>query len=138
MIEARITVTPADGTTRREPWRLVTSLPDPDPDPDRYPARELTDLYHRRWQIETAYFSIEATVLDGRVLRSRSIDGIDQEGYGLLTAYQALIRTADDALTKHHPRRGPNAGKHPQQTQIYTLTIDIQIMENGRASRRRS
>ncbi|MFB6783539.1 transposase [Streptomyces sp. NPDC056352] len=68
-------------------------------DPVRYPAAELVDLYHRRWQAETTYFSIKATMLDGRVLRSRSIDGLDQEVYALLTAYQALIRAGDDALT---------------------------------------
>ncbi|MFD8378415.1 hypothetical protein ACFV2X_07665 [Streptomyces sp. NPDC059679] len=33
------------------------------------------------------------------VLRSRSIDGLHQEVYALLTAYQALIRACDDALT---------------------------------------
>ena len=94
VIEAWITVTLADGTTRREPWRLVTSLLDA----ERYPARELIDLYHRRWQVETTYFSIKATMLDGRVLRSRSIPGLDQEVYALLTAYQALIRAAADAV----------------------------------------
>lgn len=198
MIEAWITVTLADGTTRSEPWRLVTSLLDA----DRYPARELVDLYHRRWQAETTYFSIKATMLDGRVLRSRSIPGLDQEVYALLTTYQALIRAADDAVctrpgatmerisftvlleaaadqvtlaadifpkpatpltgaigravlnalvpatprwrvkarTRKNPtsKYGPNAGKHPQQTQAYTLAVDIQTMENGLASRRRS
>jgi hypothetical protein len=94
VVEAWITVTLADGTTRREPWRLVTSLLDA----ERYPARELVDLYHRRWQAETSYFSIKATMLDGRVLRSRSISGLDQEVYALLTAYQALIRAAADAV----------------------------------------
>lgn len=38
-------------------------------------------------------------MLDGRVLRSRSVDGLDQEVYALLTTYQALIRAGDDALT---------------------------------------
>lgn len=38
-------------------------------------------------------------MLDSRVLRSRSIDGLDQEVYALLTTYQALIRAGDDALT---------------------------------------
>ncbi|WP_406275946.1 hypothetical protein OH779_02265 [Actinacidiphila glaucinigra] len=38
-------------------------------------------------------------MLDGRVLRSRSIDGLDQGVYALLTAYQALVRAGDDALT---------------------------------------
>ncbi|MFC6054111.1 transposase, partial [Streptomyces pratens] len=95
VIEAALTVTLADGTVRTEQWRLITNLLDP----VRYPAAELVDLYHRRWEAETTYFSIKATMLDGRVLRSRSTDGLDQEVYALLTAYQALIRAGNDALT---------------------------------------
>ncbi|MFE0644573.1 transposase [Streptomyces sp. NPDC058877] len=68
------------------------------PDADRYPAHELVDLYHRRWQVETTYFSIKTTLLDGRVLRSRNLQDLDQEVYALLTAYHTLIRTAGDAL----------------------------------------
>lgn len=94
VIEAWVTITLADGTTRREPWRLVTSLLDH----EHYPARELVTVYHRRWQVETTYFSIKATMLDGRVLRSRSVPGLDQEVYALLTAYQALIRAAADTV----------------------------------------
>jgi hypothetical protein len=95
VVEAWVTVTLADGTVHREQWRLITSLLDH----TRHPARELVDLYHERWQAETTYFSIKATMLDGRVLRSRSISGIDQEVFALLTAYQALIRAAGDAVT---------------------------------------
>ncbi|MGW3660989.1 IS4 family transposase [Streptomyces sp. NPDC005151] len=92
VIEASMTVTLTDGTVRTEQWRLLTSLLDH----QHYPARELIDLYHERWQSETTYFSIKATLLDGRVLRSRSLTGIDQEVYALLTTYQALIRAAAD------------------------------------------
>jgi Insertion element 4 transposase N-terminal/Transposase DDE domain len=95
VIEAAVTITLADGTARREQWRLVTSLLDP----ARHPARELVALYHERWQAETTYYSIKATILDGRVLRSRTVTGIDQETYALLTVYQALIRAAADTLT---------------------------------------
>jgi hypothetical protein len=197
VIKAWVTVTLADGTMWCEPWRLVTSLLDA----ERYPANELVDLYHRRWQVETTYFSIKATMLDGRVLRSRSVPGLDQEVYALLATYQALIRTASDAVaTRPHlsgerisftvllnaaadqvttasgifppepvvlvgaigravlndllptgrrqrvkarsrknptSKYGPNAGKHPQQTQTYTLNVQIQIMNDGLASRRR-
>ncbi|MFE6692317.1 transposase [Streptomyces sp. NPDC057743] len=90
-----MTITLADGTVRTQQWRLLTNLLDP----ARYPATELVDLYHRRWQVETVYFSIKATMLDGRVLRSRSTDGLDQEVYALLTTYQALTRADGDALT---------------------------------------
>lgn len=92
VIEAAITITLADGTTRTEQWRLLTSLPGH----ARYPARELIALYHERWQAETTYYSIKSTILDGRVLRSRTPPGIDQEIYALLTTYQALIRAAAD------------------------------------------
>ncbi len=92
VIEAVITVTLADGTTRTQQWRLLTSLTDH----ARYPARELIALYHQRWQAETTYYSLKDTILDGRVLRSRTPAGIDQEIYGLLTVYQALIRAAAD------------------------------------------
>jgi hypothetical protein len=37
-------------------------------------------------------------MLDGRVLRSRSLTGLDQEVYALLTTYQALIRAAADTV----------------------------------------
>lgn len=94
IVEAWVTVTWADGTTTREQWRLVTSLLDH----HRYPASELVDLYHRRWQVETTYFSIKETILDGRVLRSQDPAGIEQEVYALLTVYQAIIRMAVDAV----------------------------------------
>ncbi|MFJ9909248.1 transposase [Streptomyces sp. NPDC101152] len=95
VIEAWITVTLADGTRRTELWRLLTNLLDG----DRYPAQELITLYHRRWQAETCYFSLKSTILDGRVLRSRSVPGLEQEIFALLTSYQALIRTAGDITT---------------------------------------
>jgi hypothetical protein len=97
IIEARMTVILADGTRRSELWRLMTSLLDP----ERHPAHELLALYHRRWQVETCYFSLKSTILDGRVLRSRTVPGIEQEVYALLTVYQALARTADDVITAH-------------------------------------
>jgi hypothetical protein len=85
VIEASVTAPLADGTVRIEQWRLLTSLLDP----AAHPAAGLVDLYHERWQSETTYFSIKATMLDGRVLRSRSLTGLDQEVYALLTTYQA-------------------------------------------------
>jgi transposase IS4-like protein/DDE family transposase len=94
VIEAAITLTLEDGTTTTSQWRLLTSLTDW----HRYPAAELVALYHERWQIETTYYSIKETILDGRVLRSRSIPGIDQEVWALLAAYQALIRAAADTI----------------------------------------
>lgn len=95
LIEAWTTVTLADGTRRTELWRLLTTLLDA----ERHPARQLVDLYHQRWQVETCYFSLKSTILDGHVLRSRSVPGIAQEVYALLTVYQALIRIGGDVTT---------------------------------------
>lgn len=94
IIEAWVTITWADGTVSREQWRLVTSLLDH----HRYPASELIELYHRRWQAETTYLSIKSSILDGRVLRSQHPTDIDQEVYALLTVYQSIIRIAVDAV----------------------------------------
>jgi hypothetical protein len=95
VIEALVEVTYADGTVRTEQWRLITSLLDH----TRYPADDLVDLYHRRWQIETTHLSIKSTILDGRVLRSHHPADLDQEVWALLTVYQAIIRITADAIT---------------------------------------
>lgn len=94
VIEALVTVTCADGVVRAQAWRLITNLLDE----RRYPAGELVALYHRRWQVETGYAHLKCTILDGRVLRSHRPEDIAQEMYGLLTAYQAIVRVAMDAL----------------------------------------
>jgi hypothetical protein len=95
MVEAWITATLADGTRRTELWRLLTNLLDP----DHYPAMDLLELCHRRWQAEPCYFSLKSTILDGRVLRSRSVPGLEHEIYALLTTYQSLVRAAGDIAT---------------------------------------
>jgi Insertion element 4 transposase N-terminal/Transposase DDE domain len=94
VIEAVVTITMDDGTRRNEPWRLVTSLLDY----HTYSASELVSLYHERWEIETTYYALKSTILDGRVLRSQCPDGIEQEVYALLTVYQALIMVSVDAI----------------------------------------
>ncbi|WP_107409669.1 IS4 family transposase [Mangrovactinospora gilvigrisea] len=70
-------------------YRLATTLLDH----RRYPAFELVRLYHERWEVESAFFGIKKSMLGRRVLRARTLPGIAQEVYALLTAYQ-LIRTA--------------------------------------------
>lgn len=95
VVEAQMSITYTDGTVRTTTWRLISSLLDD----RRYPATELIDLYHQRWEIETTYYSIKHTILDGRVLRSRRAEDIDQELWALLTVYQAIIRISTDAVT---------------------------------------
>jgi hypothetical protein len=95
VIEAEIQIHCADGPTRTGRYRLLTTLTDH----HRYPARDLVELYHHRWEIETSYLELKSTTLGGRVLRARTPDGITQEVYALLTAYQALRSALTDATT---------------------------------------
>ncbi|WP_331772981.1 IS4 family transposase (plasmid) [Embleya sp. NBC_00888] len=76
VIEYDITVSTSDGDMRTEHIRLVTTLRDA----RVYPADELAELYHRRWEIETAYFSLKVSLRGARtVLRSHVPEGVDQD-----------------------------------------------------------
>jgi hypothetical protein len=84
-------------------YRLATTLLDH----DRYPAAELIQLYHERWEIETAYLELKSSILGGRVLRARTPTGIVQEIYALLVVYQ-LLRTAMADATTTRPDIDPD------------------------------
>lgn len=88
VIEAEVTISTAAGTQAGQ-YRLITTLLDP----HQYPAAEIVELYHQRWEIETTYLELKSSMLGSRVLRARTAAGIDQEIYALLVTYQ-LIRTA--------------------------------------------
>ena len=87
-----------------ETFTLATTLCDP----VRAPARELADLYHRRWQIETAIGALKSGLKgDGVVLRSKTPDGAEQECWALLCAYHAIrdVIVAAATLTDADPLR---------------------------------
>lgn len=102
VVEAEITIATKTGR-RSGSYRLITTLLDP----GRYPAREIVELYHQRWEIETAYLELKSTILGGRVLRARTPPGIEQEVYALLTTYQALRLAMADA-TDSQPGLDPD------------------------------
>jgi len=102
VIDCEITIcTPAGRQTGL--YRLATTLLDP----HRYPAAELITLYHRRWEIETAYLELKSSMLGGRVLRARTPTGVVQEIYALLVVYQ-LLRTAMADATNTQPSTDPD------------------------------
>ena len=105
VIEAEIVVRCAGGPDRAGRYRLLTTLTDH----RRYPATDLVELYHQRWEIETTYLELKSTILGGRVLRARTPDGITQEIYALLVTYQAL-RTAIADATLTQPATPPDRG----------------------------
>ncbi|WP_331758796.1 IS4 family transposase (plasmid) [Nocardia sp. NBC_01377] len=84
-------------------YRLLTTLTDH----DAFPARDLVELYHQRWEIETCYLELKSSILGGRVLRARTPTGIEQELYALLITYQALRSAIADATT-NHPTTSPD------------------------------
>ncbi len=79
-----------------KPQKLVTSLLDP----KRYPASALVEAYHERWELELGYDEIK-TDLPGRreSIRSKTPDGVEQEIWGLLLAYN-LVRVAMERAAK--------------------------------------
>ena len=102
VIEAEITIHTTAGR-RTGVYRLATTLLDH----HRYPAAELIQLYHRRWEIETAYLELKSSILGGRVLRARTPVGIEQELYALLVTYQ-LLRTVMADATASQPELDPD------------------------------
>ena len=92
IIECQITIATTAGR-RTGVYRLATTLLDH----RRYPAFDLVRLYHERWEIESAYYALKKTMLGRRVLRARTMAGIAQEIYALLTAYQAIRIAITDA-----------------------------------------
>jgi hypothetical protein len=94
IIQASITITTSSTSgTHTGSYRLATTLTNH----HHYPAFDLIQLYHQRWEIETAYLELKHTMLGGRVLRSRTPTDIDQEIYALLSTYQALRSAITDA-----------------------------------------
>jgi hypothetical protein len=67
---------------------LLTSLLDP----AAYPAKELVELYHERWETEIGYDELKTHMLERREsIRSRSPAGVRQELWGIAIAYN-LVR----------------------------------------------
>lgn len=62
---------------------LITNLLDP----IKYPALELIDLYHKRWEEEIAFSEWKVLMCKGRVLRSQSPEMVRQEIWGTLIAH---------------------------------------------------
>lgn len=80
-------------------YRLLTTLRDP----TEVTATQLVACYHERWESETAYAELK-THLRGanRILRSQTPDGVAQELYALLIAFQ-IVQITRVAAAVNHP-----------------------------------
>lgn len=75
---------------------LLTSLRDP----KLFPATEIIALYHERWELELGYDEIKTELLDREeTIRSRKPDGVAQELWGILLAYN-LVRLDVTGIAK--------------------------------------
>ncbi|MFU8855224.1 IS4 family transposase, partial [Micromonospora sp. SL1-18] len=93
IIEAHIAATCDNGQHIADSYRLATTLLDHRTDP----AATLVRLYHERWEVESAFYALRHTLLDGLVLRSQDPFGLEQEIWAQLTVYQALRRAMTEA-----------------------------------------
>lgn len=87
-------------TYRRAGFRtrtLVTSLLDP----KLYPAREIAELYHERWELELAYDELKTQTLERcEAIRSQSPDRARQEILGVMIAYNLVRREMEGMALK--------------------------------------
>jgi hypothetical protein len=85
------------------PVRLLTNLMET----RRITAREIAKIYRQRWESEISFDEIKshlATVRHARVktaFRSKSPDGVRQEAFGLLVAYNHIRQVMADAADRH-------------------------------------
>ena len=71
------------------PQTLLTSMIDP----EQYPAVEVAALYHERWEIELGYDEAKTHMLERQeALRSKKAEGVRQEIWGILLAYNLVRR----------------------------------------------
>lgn len=74
------------------PRTLITSLLDP----INYPAQEIAELYHERWDLELGYDEMKTDLLENEeAIRSRTPQGIRQELWGIAIAYNLVRREMD-------------------------------------------
>lgn len=70
-------------SSKHKKHRLITTLLDE----VKYPAAELAELYHSRWELELAIDELETHQLEQQVLVSQTPAGVVQEVAGLLIAH---------------------------------------------------
>jgi hypothetical protein len=91
LVEFRVTATDQAGRSHTSRYRVLTTLLDH----VAYPAAEIAACYAERWQVELIYKAMKSTLRGaGRRLRGQSPDLAEQEVWGLLAVYNALVDQA--------------------------------------------
>jgi IS4 transposase len=91
---ARAVTYEVDGKERT----VLTSLP-----AAQYSAQQVAKLYHERWEIELGFRDIKSSMQNNAItLRSKKVELVYQELWGLLLAYNLIRREASLAAVEHH------------------------------------
>jgi len=81
---------------------IFTSLPE-----EQYSAKKVATLYHERWEIELGFRDIKSSMQHNAItLRSKTVDLVYQELWGLLLGYNLVRREASQAAVAYG--RAPN------------------------------
>ena len=81
---------------------VFTSLP-----ASRFSAEQVATLYHERWEIELGFRDIKSSMQGNSLtLRSKTVNLVYQELWGLLLAYNVVRREASQAAVTH--KRAPS------------------------------
>jgi hypothetical protein len=76
---------------------VLTSLP-----AHQFKAKAVAELYHQRWQIELGFRDIKSSMQNNALtLRSKTVELVYQELWGLLLAYNLIRREASLAAVSH-------------------------------------
>ncbi|NIP28177.1 MAG: IS4 family transposase [Phycisphaerae bacterium] len=76
---------------------VLTSLP-----VEQFSAKQVASLYHERWEIELGFRDIKSAMQTNAItLRSKKVELIYQELWGLLIAYNVIRREASQAAVEH-------------------------------------
>lgn len=69
---------------------------------EKYDAQSVAELYHERWEIELVYRDIKSSMQhNALVLRSKTVELVYQELWGLLLGYNLVRREASQAAVEH-------------------------------------
>lgn len=81
---------------------IFTSLP-----AAQFSAEQVATLYHERWEIELGFRDIKSAMQNNAMtLRSKTVELVYQEVWGLLLGYNLIRREASQAAVAH--QRAPN------------------------------
>lgn len=155
LVEFILTVTDEHARSRTTRFRILTTVLDH----EHYPADQIAAVYAERWQVEIVYLRLKVTLRGaGTRLRAQTPHLVDQEIWGLLTVYNALVGLAvtaavalrvdpDDinfaavpALTRTTTATRPPCTRcgHPPEPPVEDLIAAISAQPRNRSARQRT